>query len=141
MYISLCNRFNCIFLFIIDLTVHCSLSTRYVVHVSLTYIYDCSFLCNTYFTIHVYFCWIQTLMYLFLTISVRTTSKDFYLGLYPLHFCPFLILQKEPVFNLLILSAKQGNYWYNFYNVFGMRRSLTGDWTRDLPHSKPALYH
>ena len=21
------------------------------------------------------------------------------------------------------------------------RRSLTGDWTRDLPHSKPALYH
>ena len=22
-----------------------------------------------------------------------------------------------------------------------MRRSLTGDWTRDLPHSKPALYH
>jgi len=22
-----------------------------------------------------------------------------------------------------------------------MARSLTGDWTRDLPHSKPALYH
>ena len=22
-----------------------------------------------------------------------------------------------------------------------MTRSLTGDWTRDLPHSKPALYH
>jgi len=28
------------------------------------------------------------------------------------------------------LSAKQGNYWYHFYNVFGMTRSLTGDWTR-----------
>ena len=27
-----------------------------------------------------------------------------------------------------------------FYNVFGMTRSLTGDWTQDLPHSKPALY-
>ena len=26
-----------------------------------------------------------------------------------------------------------------FYNVFGMIRSLAGDWTRDLPHSKPAL--
>ena len=26
-------------------------------------------------------------------------------------------------------------------NVFGMMRSLTGDKTRDLPHSKPALYH
>ena len=36
-------------------------------------------------------------------------------------------------------SAKQGNHWYHFYNVFGMTRSLTGDWTRDLPHSKPAL--
>jgi len=33
------------------------------------------------------------------------------------------------------LSAKQGNYWYHFYNVFGMMRSLTGDWTLDLPHS------
>ena len=36
---------------------------------------------------------------------------------------------------------KQGHYWYHLYNVFGMTRSLTGDWTRDLPHSKPALYH
>ena len=40
-----------------------------------------------------------------------------------------------------MFSAKQGNYWYHFYNVFGMTRSLTGEWTRDLPHSKPALYH
>ena len=45
-----------------------------------------------------------------------------------------LILQKEPVFPFLMLSAKQGNYWYHFYNVFGMTRSLTGDWTRELPH-------
>ena len=37
---------------------------------------------------------------------------------------PILILEKEPV---LVLSAKQGNYWYHFYNVFGMTRSLTGD--------------
>ena len=42
--------------------------------------------------------------------------------------------------SLSMLSAKQGNYWYHFYNVLGMTRSLTGDWTRDLPHSKPALY-
>ena len=40
-----------------------------------------------------------------------------------------------------MFSAKQGHYWYHFYNVFGMTRSLTGDWTRDLPYSKPALYH
>ena len=30
---------------------------------------------------------------------------------------------------------------FNFYNVFGMMRSLTEDWTRGLPHSMPALYH
>ena len=35
-----------------------------------------------------------------------------------------------------MLSAKQGHYWYHFYNVFGMTQSLAGD----LPHSKPALY-
>ena len=33
------------------------------------------------------------------------------------------------------------NYWYHFHNVFGMTRSLTGDWTLDVPHSMPALYH
>ena len=53
----------------------------------------------------------------------------------------FEILEKEPVDPYSMLSAKQGNYWYHFYNVFGMTRSLTGDLTRDLQHSKPALYH
>jgi len=54
---------------------------------------------------------------------------------------PILILEKEPVFPFLMLSAKQGNYWSHFYNVFGMTRSLTGDCIGDLPLSKPALYH
>ena len=52
---------------------------------------------------------------------------------------PILILEKEPVFPFLMFSARQGHYWYHFYNVFGMTRSLTGDWTRDLPHSKPCI--
>ena len=52
-----------------------------------------------------------------------------------------LILEKEPVFPFLMFNAKQGNYWYHFYNVFGMTRSMAGDWARGLPHSKPALYH
>ena len=56
-------------------------------------------------------------------------------------YIPILILEKEPVFPFLMFSAKQGNYWYRFYNIFGMTRSLTVDWTRDIPHSKPALYH
>jgi len=38
-----------------------------------------------------------------------------------------LILEKETVFAFLMFSAKQGNYWYHFYNVFGMTGSLTGD--------------
>ena len=42
-------------------------------------------------------------------------------------FCPILILQKEPVFPCLMLSAEQGNYWYHFYNVFGMTRFLKGE--------------
>ena len=69
------------------------------------------------------------------------TSKDFYTRSYPLHYFLILILEKEPVFPFSMLSAKQGNYWYPFYNVFGMTRSLTGHWTRDLLHSMPALYH
>ena len=68
------------------------------------------------------------------------TSKDFYPRFYPLHcFVPTYFFRKSQYFPFSMLSAKQGNYWYHFYNVFGMTRSLTGDWTRDLPHSKPAL--
>ena len=48
---------------------------------------------------------------------------------------PILILEKEPVFPFSMFSAKQENYWYHFCKVFGMRWSLTGDWTRDLPQS------
>ena len=52
-----------------------------------------------------------------------TTANDFqlrrifYPRFYPLHFY-VLILQKEPVFPFLMLSAKQANYSYHFYNVF-----------------------
>ena len=69
------------------------------------------------------------------------TLKNFCTRSYPLHYFLILILEKEPVFPFSMLSAKQGNYWYIFYNVFGMTRSLTWDWTRNLSHSMPALYH
>ena len=75
-----------------------------------------------------------------------TTANDlrlrriFYPIFYPLHYFLNLILEKEPVFPFLMLSAKQGNYWDHFYNVFGMTRCLTGDWNRDLPDSMPVLY-
>ena len=50
------------------------------------------------------------------------TSKDFYTRSYLLHFFLILILEKESVFPFSMLSAKQVNYWYYFYNVFGMTR-------------------
>ena len=50
----------------------------------------------------------------------RPMTSDFDPRFYPLHFNPILILEKEPVFLILMFSAKQGNYWYHFYNVFGM---------------------
>ena len=39
---------------------------------------------------------------------------------------PILTLEKEPVFPFLMFSAKQGNYWYYFYNVFWYEAVL--DW-------------
>ena len=36
-------------------------------------------------------------------------------------------LRKSRFFPFSMVSAKQENYWYHFYNVFGMTRSLTGD--------------
>jgi len=38
-------------------------------------------------------------------------------------FFPILILEKEPVFPFIMLSAKQGNYWYHLYNIFGTTQS------------------
>ena len=66
------------------------------------------------------------------------TSMDFLSQILSITFnFPILILKKTPVFSFFMFCAKQGNYWYHFYNVFGMTRCLAGDWTRDLPHSMP----
>ena len=53
-----------------------------------------------------------------------------------IHYIYFPIFRKSQYFPFWMFSAKQGHYCYHFYNVFGMTRSLTGDWTRDLSHSK-----
>jgi len=70
----------------------------------------------------------------------KPTSKDFYTRSYPLHLFSYLNSWERASFPFSMLSAKQGNYWNHFYIVFGMTRSLTGDWTRDLPYTNPALY-
>ena len=38
-----------------------------------------------------------------------------------------------------MFSAKQGNYWYQFYNVFGMMQLLTGRVPRTLTHLELSL--
>ena len=68
-----------------------------------------------------------------------TTAND--LGFLSITFLSYLYSSERASISLWMLSAKQGNYRYHFYNVFGMMQSLTGVWTRDLTHSKPALYH
>ena len=49
----------------------------------------------------------------------RPMTSDFEVFFYLRFYLPILI-------PFLMLSAKQGNYWYHFYNVFDMTRSLTG---------------
>ena len=77
-----------------------------------------------------------------------TTANDlrlwriFYPKYYPLHLFSYPYSWERASMSLFnVECSKQGNYWYHFYNVFGVTRSLTGDWTGDLPHSMPALYH
>ena len=54
------------------------------------------------------------------------TSRDSYPRFYPLHFLSYLYSSEIASISLLMLSAKQGNYLYHFYNVFGMTRPLLG---------------
>ena len=56
-------------------------------------------------------------------------------------FIPDFIHYIASIFPFECSVLNQGTTGFHFYNVFGMTRSLTGDWTRDFPHSKPALYH
>ena len=49
--------------------------------------------------------------------------------------------ERASIFPFQCWLLNKGTTGTNFYNVFGMTRSLTANWTWDLPHSKPALYH
>ena len=64
-------------------------------------------------------------------------SKDFLSQILPITYI-FLseFLRKSQYFPFWMFSAKQGNYCYHFYNIFGMTRSLTGDWNPGPPALK-----
>ena len=70
------------------------------------------------------------------------TSNDFLSQIVSITFI-FLswFLRKSQYFPFQCTVLNKGTTWYHFYNVFCMTRSLTGDWTQDLPHSMPARYH
>ena len=63
------------------------------------------------------------------------TSKDWD-RFYPLHLFSYLNSWERA--SISLLNATQGHYWYHFY-VFGMTRSLTGDWTREPPSKASTL--
>ena len=68
----------------------------------------------------------------------RPLTSDFE-RFYSPDFIHYIFLKKKAVLSFTTMNAKLWNFWYHFYNVFDMMRSLTGDWTRDLPHSKPTI--
>ena len=71
--------------------------------------------------------------------SMTSDFEGFLSQMVSVTFCPIVILQKEPVFPFFNVQW-QTRELVPFYTVFGVTRSLTGDWTLDLPHSKPSLY-
>ena len=86
---------------------------------------------NTFFLLHstVGSAWSFVFLYPRHNSQWSLTSKNFLSQMLSItFFCLILALEKEPVFPFyLMLSAKQRKYWYHFYNVFGMTRSLTWD--------------
>ena len=58
------------------------------------------------------------------TVNDLRLRRIFYPRFYPLHLFSYLNYRERAI---LISSAKHGNYWYRFYNVFGMTRFFTGD--------------
>ena len=95
-----------------------------------------SLICSVHFTLKNFFlafniCRFYVVIRFISSLPQRPMTSDFE-GFSVLHFIHYiyfliLILEKEPVFPFSMFSAKRGNYWYHFYNVFGMTRSLTGD--------------
>ena len=135
-----------------NMTVYCTPMTLYELYITISYfMYSCcilSFIHKFNYSSCIFafdFCWFCVVIQF---CHPRhnghwpPTSKDFSISdVINYIYFPILNIEKEPVFPFWMFSAKQGHYCYHYYNVFGMMRSSTGDWTRDLPHSKAALYH
>ena len=94
------------------------------------YIYFCKLpqcLC-VFFSVRLFSVLRGSFVFSFSSPSQRPMNSDFEGFLSQILSITFIFIhQKEPVFRFSMLSAKQGNYWYHFYNVFGMTRSLTRD--------------
>ena len=69
----------------------------------------------------------------------RPMTSDFEEFLSQILSITFFVLERASI-SLFHVECQTRELLVPFYNIFGMTRSLTGDWTRDLPHSKSALY-
>ena len=70
------------------------------------------------------------------------TSKSFYPRFYPLHlFCYLNSWERASIFPFECSVLNKGTTGTIFITSLVWRGFLTGDWTRDLPHSQPAIYH
>ena len=145
------------------------LNFQYVLFIPISWVWICQSCISTEMELH--FFSVRLLLVLrshsvFSSLPQRPMTSDFEWFSIPdlIHYIyfPILILEKESVFPFSMLSAKQGSYWFHlvwrgpwqeiepgtsrprsqhYTTRLSRRRSLTGDWTRDLTHSKPALYH
>ena len=68
--------------------------------------------------------------------------RSLYPRFYPSHLFSFLNpWERASIFPFECSVLNKGTTGTIFFNVFGMTRSLTWGWIRDLPHSKPVLYN
>ena len=66
----------------------------------------------------------------------------FYPRFYPLHLFPYLnSWERASIFPFECSVLNKGTTGTIFITSLVWRGPWLGDWTRDLPHSKPALYH
>ena len=91
--------------------------------------------------------WVFTIFFMSLAIDVCSSLsfvisyKKVKIVIHYIYFSYLYSWERASIFPFECSVLNKCTTWYHFHNVFGITLSLTGDWTRDLPHSKQALYH
>ena len=120
------------------------LNQRVSLSVSWVWFHHCGLRLSVVYACIVFVCCVCS--WLKCCILVRLSSADFEGFLYQiLSITLFSYLnswERASIFPFQCGVLNKGTTGTNFITyLVWLTRSLTGDWTRDLPHSKPALYH